>query len=841
MSNCSWSDPLASANVSTAYEPALLAQGIIPKGTVSSRILSTSNLAKNVQRPAKSGQHYRPNYSSDFALDSPRYDITGPNTRLYHPLAFDDLISSSNFHPPPSAIQPLETTPQYMSSASRASSASTISQTSYLATEAKQRQSARELFEQHGIRRPTGWFSDDEDLSLLGDRTAGPRRFCRICHVCSTPTRSQTHCLSCQHRLCEKCLCEVPKSTEKEHKTFSHNHNHTTRQDKAQYTKPALSNPEPVRLAQEVSRSHNRTRNNRSAQGTALHQPSYAHYQGNSAAKIQPVTSKNIVSEKPAQPAALYTASLVSERPNSPQGLPVRSVKQNPFVVGDKERVESTTESHVREPLAARHYHCYRPQPQIGGRDHEVSNSHVECDNPMCRATHAGHYPYRHSITCALHRSEEFEKHGGSRRELPVSDNPSVAHPLGPQSRKDTLRPPYNTIHRHHFAGLETPYHIIAEHITSGANHGIRHLDNNHAGKTVDGGITGQRQEFKSTETECASHAGRGYEDNHDIAGTHAITRGEAASRAHTANTAKEIGRGTRGRKSLPKSRVFSPPSWLQAPSKEAGDARSRLHHIDVGNHQGRSLHVDVMNLGGGGVNYSRKTSQAEDRQASSHDRRRPTHLQVEDIRYSRNTYRSTPLARSDISNSQHSLEGSERPRSFVHEQSRIKSNDPENGRVHPRDDTRTVRENRHSPLSTTTRASHSPLQPRQILRDVDERGMFESRSAMLEPEDRKSSVTITGATSEFEVHRPSPISPSNHDCSWKDLYLALTAEIRLLKAELSTRASLGGADVDYTRRAGEDIANEEDDLGIEGVTIVVHLKGKDDLVINTDLTQAVE
>ncbi|KAF3063690.1 hypothetical protein GL218_01187 [Daldinia childiae] len=154
---------------------------------------------------------------------------------------------------------------------------------------------------------------------------------------------------------------------------------------------------------------------------------------------------------------------------------------------------------------------------------------------------------------------------------------------------------------------------------------------------------------------------------------------------------------------------------------------------------------------------------------------------------------------------------------------------------------TSSKRENGRSPLSTTTRASHSPLQPRHVLRDMDEHGMFESRSVILEPEDRKSSITITNATSEFEVHRPSPISPPNHDCSWKNRYLALTAEIRLLKAELSTRASLRGADIDYARRADENIMNEEDDLGIEGVTIVMHLKGRDDLVINTDLTQVVE
>lgn len=57
-----------------------------------------------------------------------------------------------------------------------------------------------------------------------------------------------------------------------------------------------------------------------------------------------------------------------------------------------------------------------------------------------------------------------------------------------------------------------------------------------------------------------------------------------------------------------------------------------------------------------------------------------------------------------------------------------------------------------------------------------------------------------------------------------------LTAEVRQLKAEIISR-----------ERLRETLAfNEGDDeLGVEGLTIVMHLKGKDDLVINTDLTRA--
>ncbi|WQF76421.1 hypothetical protein CDEST_01435 [Colletotrichum destructivum] len=91
--------------------------------------------------------------------------------------------------------------------------------------------------------------------------------------------------------------------------------------------------------------------------------------------------------------------------------------------------------------------------------------------------------------------------------------------------------------------------------------------------------------------------------------------------------------------------------------------------------------------------------------------------------------------------------------------------------------------------------------------------------------------------TSAIEVFSPMPIMPPNHTCSWKDRYLNLTAEVRQLKAEILSqerRKSSELVDVGVDVGQGEDYG-----LGVEGLTIVMHLKGKDDLIINTDLTQA--
>ncbi len=62
---------------------------------------------------------------------------------------------------------------------------------------------------------------------------------------------------------------------------------------------------------------------------------------------------------------------------------------------------------------------------------------------------------------------------------------------------------------------------------------------------------------------------------------------------------------------------------------------------------------------------------------------------------------------------------------------------------------------------------------------------------------------------------------------------MALTAEVRQLKAEVTAR--------DETAMAAGGDDRRRDNFGIEGLTIVMHMKGQGDLVINTDLRNAEE
>ncbi|TDZ29347.1 hypothetical protein C8035_v011382 [Colletotrichum spinosum] len=100
-----------------------------------------------------------------------------------------------------------------------------------------------------------------------------------------------------------------------------------------------------------------------------------------------------------------------------------------------------------------------------------------------------------------------------------------------------------------------------------------------------------------------------------------------------------------------------------------------------------------------------------------------------------------------------------------------------------------------------------------------------------------KGKETMAQVPDDLEVLSPIPIMTSNHTCSWRERYHDLAAEVRQLKAEISSREAseeprLADVGVNVDRRDGKH-------LGIEGLTVILHLKGKDDLVIKADLTQA--
>ncbi|KAI0377791.1 hypothetical protein F5Y04DRAFT_291582 [Hypomontagnella monticulosa] len=887
MSTCSWGDTPTNTSTPMAPTPAPLAQRTIPKGTVSSRIsrlhrlthshhgipedhayaarerkyvlvggrnahnqehgftTGSSYLSDYLPRSASSRQQIRQNRSRG-SVGKPKRDISSSVANPYALSALDNFNTGQPSSRSPLTVNPLKITKSDSvgSSRPRASKASGVSSP---ATVAKQRESARSLYEQHGIRRPSGWFSDEEDLSLSGDRTAGPRRFCRICHVCSARTWSQTHCPACKHRLCAKCVCEVPEGTERAHTSFLHHQGHAMRSGEARLAKPTSA--------------------------TAATRPS-------------------------------------AGRPGPSRVSSALPAKQRPQIVINDEPVETTVRSPSIAPSVIRKSQDRKSsQWYTGDSDLEISSTKVECDNPMCRATHDGHYPYRHSITCALDRSEEAEK----ARVSP--DNAFTAHLPNPLTTWGISRYADESTHKRHTQNPDEPsscacschtkeavpsdrshhhgHHQAVKHPRSAGQEEISHKNQ---GKSDEANTTlSQNRELQSRESR----------HHHETTSHHTTHRSEATSKAISPAT----GRGTRkdsdSRKPIPKGRVFSPPLWLKAPSKEAGDAKSGLRHVDAKshgqahrlqktsargdysksprdlshspkfasessnnlsspshdflrssapspptalhvtqhqrpeyllNHPSKHVHPEerLHHMIGSASNSPHESLIAVNHQTTPGHKHLGPYLRVEDARPSRSGSSSSLSAQSGAHSSQKTLKGSRYADHNVLEHSWDKTDRSEAGSSSGRTDTHTIREAGYRQSSALSRTSHSPPQPRHIVTETDESTVSERNTSASETNDRS-----YPRTPDLEIHRPSPIAPPNHDCIWKDRYMAVTAEIRMLKAELSTRASLRGTDIEQIAVQGEETTtNEDEDLGLQGVTIIMHLRGRDDLVINTDLTQ---
>ncbi|CAG9998206.1 unnamed protein product [Clonostachys byssicola] len=92
------------------------------------------------------------------------------------------------------------------------------------------------------------------------------------------------------------------------------------------------------------------------------------------------------------------------------------------------------------------------------------------------------------------------------------------------------------------------------------------------------------------------------------------------------------------------------------------------------------------------------------------------------------------------------------------------------------------------------------------------------------------------------KIRNPKPFLPPDHACEWRARCMDLNSEVEQLKSEMNSHEDtsqatgslrVGRIDVGV----GDALARHEcDEFGIEGLTIVLHMRGKDDLVINTDL-----
>ncbi|KAK7428636.1 hypothetical protein QQZ08_004901 [Neonectria magnoliae] len=101
------------------------------------------------------------------------------------------------------------------------------------------------------------------------------------------------------------------------------------------------------------------------------------------------------------------------------------------------------------------------------------------------------------------------------------------------------------------------------------------------------------------------------------------------------------------------------------------------------------------------------------------------------------------------------------------------------------------------------------------------------------------SSIEVQSIT---EIHSPRPVLPPEHVCAWRTRCMDLSTEADQLKSEAGSGplvdSKAGGRDGGQSDvRVGTDLDQHQcPEIRIEGLTIVMHMRGKDDLVINTNL-----
>ncbi|KAI8634886.1 hypothetical protein F5Y19DRAFT_469936 [Xylariaceae sp. FL1651] len=476
-----------------------------------------------------------------------------------------------------------------------------ISSTPHRTPEVEKWRSARDMFAKHSISRPSGWLSDVEDLSLSGDGNASPRRYCRFCHVCSTLTWAPTHCSSCGHRLCAKCVCEVPGSGEQAHANFSHHLSPVIARIGPQYVSPSRSHPDTTQtLHQGIATSHSTSKTQRKNHIDTV----YDRSTNVSAESSWRTTNEDCREVKTSSGIA---AQISKESSRTKQGQfdlvetrPTWSVKESPFLLKDKEDRDQATNQCVSSQSAER----------------------MECDDPMCRATHAGHFPFRHSISCSKTRSEHSER-------IPKLVSPPLESPEPEPSMKsgsDTTPPVGDdTVHRHHSAGFHSHHHI-AEHLSSAVGHNAHDLlegRNKKRFETVSSKASIEPIPYLKPLTQAqpvtqvdlfqwaqdtvpTGHPGRSnyqHSSATKVATNVSNHRSPNITNESTENQAvdtvwKEISLQSEPREvhsdtnlswrnnDIPKLRLTDTPSWLKSPTKEAADATTRLRHINTKSHE---------------------------------------------------------------------------------------------------------------------------------------------------------------------------------------------------------------------------------------------------------------
>ena len=297
------------------------------------------------------------------------------------------------------------------------------SDASAVTTSTIRRQSVRDLFYHYNIERPAGLASSSEDASRAPEDTLRPTMPHRYCHVCSwVNSGSQKKCWRCGHRLCPECDALSPFQNMRKEADLDY----VERVPTASKIPVPISQPTPLKLgAQEpadrtlvrpgpspVRKPQEELPRDRNHSGITIKFPSFHEGKSSQRKKFQKPPAPSI--KIPEQTKLLCIQS--TSRTNT-------NVKDSPFVIADQilsgEQSIGVLPIPINVRISNHHshhsHHVHENEHHNHGSEQRASSSSNagDCDSPTCRATHHGHAPFRHAVTCTRKKRRVEETDNG--------------------------------------------------------------------------------------------------------------------------------------------------------------------------------------------------------------------------------------------------------------------------------------------------------------------------------------------------------------------------------------------------------------------------------------------
>ncbi|CZR40217.1 uncharacterized protein FPRO_05117 [Fusarium proliferatum ET1] len=255
-------------------------------------------------------------------------------------------------------------------------------------------QDAMDILEQYGISRPSGWFSDG-DAGTPDQIKQTKSMFSQICHSCGNPLAFERYCSHCGHDSCMKCTGETPGQPL----------GHRILNSSIQYQEHSFIDKIPELPTQSEYPESERTRTTRTTVDTA-HRRKLSRF---ASEPDTPKTSLRTKAQSRQRPKPDHNTLKPTRKKTIAAPTEISSsVKNNPFFVADRGMKKEAPEPEIttRSVQVER-----KPRPsdcvpnRLKSSSPRVSHIEEQCSDPGCRATHDGHHPTRHSIGCATRRS----------------------------------------------------------------------------------------------------------------------------------------------------------------------------------------------------------------------------------------------------------------------------------------------------------------------------------------------------------------------------------------------------------------------------------------------------